>query len=190
MRILRVNIDTPGVLERVVMLFRGHPYLIEGFNTFLPVGYHIEVGSDSQLSEVVTITTPLGTIVLPTPGGYKNQIVSPAMKYVQRVKARFSSDTDIYKQFLEIFSNYKSRRASNAELVARVEELFKDAPDLSSTFLDLLLPDVQDNDSLVAPRGLGIRIGTPTGEHARVQRRKHPADPAAPPSSPPVKRRR
>ena len=29
-------IDTPGVIERVSMLFRGQPSLIQGFNTFLP----------------------------------------------------------------------------------------------------------------------------------------------------------
>lgn len=31
-------IDTPGVIERVLNLFSGHPALIEGFNTFLPPG--------------------------------------------------------------------------------------------------------------------------------------------------------
>ncbi|EPQ28645.1 uncharacterized protein PFL1_03948 [Pseudozyma flocculosa PF-1] len=36
------TIDTPGVIERVSTLFRGHPSLIQGFNTFLPPGYRIE----------------------------------------------------------------------------------------------------------------------------------------------------
>jgi paired amphipathic helix protein Sin3a len=37
------SIDTPGVISRVSNLFRGHPDLIVGFNTFLPPGFKIEV---------------------------------------------------------------------------------------------------------------------------------------------------
>lgn len=37
------TIDTPGVISRVSNLFKGHPDLIVGFNTFLPPGYKIEV---------------------------------------------------------------------------------------------------------------------------------------------------
>ncbi|KAH8992694.1 hypothetical protein EDB92DRAFT_541726 [Lactarius akahatsu] len=241
-------IDTPGVIQRVATLFHGHPFLIQGFNTFLPVGYRIEVGSDSQSSEVITVTTPSGTMLrstntpsisvppqslsappqqeigqlppsdqptvsaplpstsalglsntpklsgssidLPTPDDHERQVLGPAMEYVQRIKTRFSNDPDTYKQFLEILSNYKSS-ANNAEVVAKVEELFKDAPDLSSTFLDFLPgTGIQDNDGLNALRGPGTRTGTPTGEHARVQKRKQPAEPAAPPPSAPAKRRR
>ena len=42
------SIDTPGVIARVSSLFRGHPELFVGFNTFLPPGYMIELkGNDS-----------------------------------------------------------------------------------------------------------------------------------------------
>jgi paired amphipathic helix protein Sin3a len=60
------RIDTPGVIQRVASLFHGHPSLIQGFNTFLPVGYRIEVGSDAQSSEVITVTTPSGTMLQST----------------------------------------------------------------------------------------------------------------------------
>lgn len=43
-------IDTPGVIERVSMLFRGYPSLIVGFNTFLPAGYKIEVAMGKSTS--------------------------------------------------------------------------------------------------------------------------------------------
>ncbi|KAJ1025334.1 hypothetical protein NDA18_002667 [Ustilago nuda] len=43
------SIDTPGVIERVSTLFRGHPSLIQGFNTFLPPGYRIELQAVSVL---------------------------------------------------------------------------------------------------------------------------------------------
>ncbi|KAI0778618.1 hypothetical protein BD413DRAFT_510540 [Trametes elegans] len=51
-------IDTPGVIERVSMLFHGNPYLIQGFNTFLPPGYRIELNND--YSDTITVTTPMG----------------------------------------------------------------------------------------------------------------------------------
>ena len=60
------RIDTPGVIQRVATLFHGHPSLIQGFNTFLPVGYRIEVGSDAHSSEVITVTTPSGTMLQST----------------------------------------------------------------------------------------------------------------------------
>mmetsp|Transcript_12839 Transcript_12839/g.23137 ORF Transcript_12839/g.23137 Transcript_12839/m.23137 type:complete len:93 (+) Transcript_12839:57-335(+) len=37
------TIDTPGVINRVSNLFKGHPNLIVGFNTFMPPWYKIEV---------------------------------------------------------------------------------------------------------------------------------------------------
>lgn len=43
------SIDTPGVIARVSDLFKGHPELIVGFNTFLPPGYKIEVQQNDQV---------------------------------------------------------------------------------------------------------------------------------------------
>lgn len=37
------TIDTPGVINRVAQLLRGQAHLIQGFNTFLPPGYRIEL---------------------------------------------------------------------------------------------------------------------------------------------------
>jgi paired amphipathic helix protein Sin3a len=83
------SIDTPGVIERVSTLFRGHPNLIIGFNTFLPPGYRIDISSDQM---TFTITTPesagrarplptgLGSTPLQQPsiGGYQTQQPPPA----------------------------------------------------------------------------------------------------------------
>ncbi|GAA5858256.1 hypothetical protein JCM1840_001116 [Sporobolomyces johnsonii] len=63
------NIDTPGVIDRVSTLFRGHPSLIQGFNTFLPPGYriecHVSPNADGSMggvgsSNTITVTTPMG----------------------------------------------------------------------------------------------------------------------------------
>ncbi|KAK2461043.1 hypothetical protein APHAL10511_006984 [Amanita phalloides] len=59
-------IDTPGVIERVSRLFHGHPSLIQGFNTFLPVGYRIECGTDAENINFITVTTPSGTMLQST----------------------------------------------------------------------------------------------------------------------------
>nr|CAG8500348.1 9542_t:CDS:10 [Entrophospora candida] len=53
-------IDTPGVIDRVSNLFKGHPTLIQGFNTFLPSGYHIECSTNPLEPDLITITTPTG----------------------------------------------------------------------------------------------------------------------------------
>ena len=57
--ILYFRIDTPGVISRVSALFKGHPDLIVGFNTFLPPGYKIEV----SLTDIntVNVCAPTGT---------------------------------------------------------------------------------------------------------------------------------
>ncbi|XP_045442566.1 paired amphipathic helix protein Sin3a isoform X8 [Pipistrellus kuhlii] len=58
------SIDTPGVINRVSQLFKGHPDLIMGFNTFLPPGYKIEV----HPNDMVNVTTPGQVHQIPTHG--------------------------------------------------------------------------------------------------------------------------
>lgn len=47
------SIDTPGVISRVSNLFKGHPDLIVGFNTFLPPGFKIEVSMVVEVKQLV-----------------------------------------------------------------------------------------------------------------------------------------
>ncbi|XP_062620426.1 paired amphipathic helix protein Sin3a-like isoform X2 [Saccostrea cucullata] len=56
------TIDTPGVINRVSNLFKGHPDLIVGFNTFLPPGYKIEV----QANEISVHQPGQQTLCIPT----------------------------------------------------------------------------------------------------------------------------
>ncbi|KAJ6544852.1 hypothetical protein DFH09DRAFT_1172920 [Mycena vulgaris] len=62
-------IDTPGVIKRVSHLFNGHAVLIQGFNTFLPVGYRIECSKDAHDANYITVTTPTGTTMQTTNNG-------------------------------------------------------------------------------------------------------------------------
>uniref|UniRef100_A0A7N8Y1D0 Paired amphipathic helix protein Sin3a n=1 Tax=Mastacembelus armatus TaxID=205130 RepID=A0A7N8Y1D0_9TELE len=162
------SIDTPGVISRVSQLFKGHPDLIMGFNTFLPPGYKIEV----QTNDLVNVTTP-GQIHHITPhgisqGAYQiikcrnNQPVefNHAINYVNKIKNRFQGQPDIYKAFLEILHTYQKeqRNAKEAggnytpalteqEVYAQVARLFKNQEDLLSEF-GQFLPDA--NSSVVS----------------------------------------
>ncbi|KAG6335085.1 hypothetical protein ID866_3994 [Astraeus odoratus] len=198
-------IDTPGVIERVSMLFHGNPDLIQGFNTFLPPGYRIEISSDPRDPNVITVTTPMGTTTqsthsfesvrprdgmlksgVPTPAGsvppfpqvsrsmtpYQmahvqqslDSVVAPALQgpsttaaasflgglnkmenrppgefnhaiqYLNKIKARYTDDPDVYKQFLEILQTYQREQRQ----IQDVQLLFKDAPDLLAEFKDFL----------------------------------------------------
>lgn len=51
-------IDTPGVIQRVSNLFKGHTELIYGFNMFLPPGYKIEIQSNDQGISVPVVSMP------------------------------------------------------------------------------------------------------------------------------------
>ena len=67
------RIDTPGVINRVSNLFKGHPELIVGFNTFLPPGYKIEVQANEinvtqPNQQVVSITNSALPTSTPGPG--------------------------------------------------------------------------------------------------------------------------
>lgn len=59
------NIDTSEVIDRVSTLFKGHPNLIQGFNTFLPAGYKIECSLDPSDPNPIRVTTPTGTTKRP-----------------------------------------------------------------------------------------------------------------------------
>ena len=52
------SIDTPEAISRVSSLFKEHPELIVGFNTFLPPGHKIEVHASDP--GTVSITAPNG----------------------------------------------------------------------------------------------------------------------------------
>ncbi|KAI9093851.1 hypothetical protein DFS34DRAFT_630591 [Phlyctochytrium arcticum] len=249
------SLDTPGVIDRVSTLFREHPELISGFNTFLPPGYKIEPGPNGD----VKVTTPRdappyhpsgagglvslgegassvsnGTMVtgggssMPSyfnssSGGYgsspmsnlpmsqlaqhatapsaqqgysaaiasASNIISSmqshgssalqqppskngdsganrrapvefnhAINYVNKIKNRFSTEPETYKQFLEILQTYQKEQKPIQEVYAQVQVLFKGAPDLLDEFKQFL-PDNsnQGQNGLAAfGRGGGIPV--------------------------------
>ncbi|KAJ2926793.1 hypothetical protein H1R20_g10318, partial [Candolleomyces eurysporus] len=69
------QIDTLGIIYRVSQLFHDHPALIQGFNTFLPSGYRIECSTDAHDSNLITVTTPSGTIHSTQNGSNRDQML-------------------------------------------------------------------------------------------------------------------
>jgi paired amphipathic helix protein Sin3a len=210
-------IDTPGVIKRVSHLFNGHPNLIQGFNTFLPVGYRIECSSDPQQSYFITVTTPTGTMrqstrddswpsappappatVLVEPdanmyGGLDSSSIEPAVQYVQKIKQRCDEAT--YRRFLEILGKYHNTTdaVDEREVSAEIARLFKDDPDLRADFRIFMpeksqaLFDEAEESYLTAPTGRRTRSNTPL-DGKPVRRRTDPQPPIEP--SVPQKRKR
>ncbi|KAK7204077.1 hypothetical protein BZA70DRAFT_281422 [Myxozyma melibiosi] len=61
-----------------------------------------------------------------------------AISYVNKIKNRFASQPDIYKNFLEILQTYQREQKPIADVYAQVTMLFKDAPDLLDDFKQFL----------------------------------------------------
>lgn len=147
------SIDTPGVIERVSALFRGHPTLISGFNTFLPPGYRIECSVDTQERNIIKVTTPSGTTSItgsealnlrpladePSSNTNKAPVeFNHAITYVNKIKNRFSGQPETYKKFLEILQTYQKDQKPIQEVYAEVQVLFDGSNELLDEFKQFL----------------------------------------------------
>ncbi|KAJ5899978.1 hypothetical protein N7495_004722 [Penicillium taxi] len=61
-----------------------------------------------------------------------------AISYVNKIKNRFSSQPEIYKQFLEILQTYQRESKPIQDVYAQVTQLFNTAPDLLEDFKQFL----------------------------------------------------
>ncbi|XP_065204109.1 uncharacterized protein LOC135834198 [Planococcus citri] len=152
------KIDTPGVINRVMHLFKDNPELIQGFNAFLPPGYKIDVvrsvhGNLAQAS--VSVDTPTSSssssvspnqpVILPT--------FNYAINFVNKVKYRFRNEPDKYQNFLEILHTYQrdvgasfnentssGRGSLEVDVFVKVTRLFENHNDLVQDFVHMLPP--------------------------------------------------
>ncbi|KAJ3524043.1 hypothetical protein NM688_g8631 [Phlebia brevispora] len=176
------------------MLFHGNPALIQGFNTFLPPGYRIELSTDPRNINMITVTTPMGVMTQPTnPYGapirlprenpamlpmfahqppFGTTAPPPILPYLNKIKTRFSDDQDVYKQFLEILHTYQKeqKQLHDTQVFVQVSRLFKDAPDLMEEFKDFLpeaVPSVQPTPGLpgIMPHPQAAEAPQPGWEH-------------------------
>ncbi|THH26382.1 hypothetical protein EUX98_g7806 [Antrodiella citrinella] len=176
------QIDTPGVIERVSNLFRGHPMLIQGFNTFLPAGYRIECDMDSIHPNYITVTTPAGVTTRSINGGpfldtaldetnVAEADMEPALTYLQKVKNRYSNDPDRYQQFLGLLDRNAEPSPTDDDVFTRVWQIFHDDEDLARGFFQFL-PDRGVRDQAAARLD---DVGKSRREGAGGQKRKRKA---------------
>ncbi|KAI3452368.1 hypothetical protein Pfo_009033 [Paulownia fortunei] len=116
------RIDTAGVIARVKELFKGHPNLILGFNTFLPKGYEITLTDEEEAPPKRTVE------------------FEEAISFVNKIKKRFQNDDHVYKSFLDILNMYRKEHKGITEVYQEVAALFDDHPDLLDEFTRFL-PD-------------------------------------------------
>lgn len=80
------SIDTPGVIDRVSALFKGHPKLIDGFNTFLPEGFSIECSTADP--NIIVVTTPLGKSIRERTGPSRGAAGAAAYRAITSANSR------------------------------------------------------------------------------------------------------
>jgi paired amphipathic helix protein Sin3a len=83
-----------------------------------------------------------GTPITVGPGGVVEKRgpveFNHAISYVNKIKNRFASQPDIYKQFLEILQTYQRESKPIGDVYAQVTRLFESAPDLLEDFKQFL----------------------------------------------------
>ncbi|KAI9668879.1 MAG: Transcriptional regulatory protein sin3 [Alyxoria varia] len=105
----------------------------EGFNQRSTAG--VSPGPEGQLSGGAN-----GDGTAQGAGGDKRGPVefNHAINYVNKIKNRFSSQPEIYKQFLEILQTYQRESKPIQDVYAQVTQLFGEAPDLLNDFTQFL----------------------------------------------------
>lgn len=148
------TIDTPGVINRVSNLFKGHPELIVGFNTFLPPGYKIEVQANEinvtqPNQQVVSITNSALPTSTPGPGYTKNLSNVPGAspngcttnQHSQNQPSRVNTEIPTPNQH----SNSQGQPASQPvefnhaiNYVNKIKNRFQGQPEVYKAFLEIL----------------------------------------------------
>ena len=143
------EVDTEGVIARVIELFEGHRDLISGFNVFLPPGYCIELPRRSGVPRVV-VPAALAYPAAPRLTGSPVEF-DEAISYVTKVKSRSERQPRTYERFLDVLHNYQQQGQSVADVYREVRGIFEGHPDLIEDFHVFLPPGAQVGRGL--PRG-------------------------------------
>ncbi|XP_055804923.1 paired amphipathic helix protein Sin3-like 2 [Solanum dulcamara] len=109
------RMDTIGVTTKLKDLFKGHPRLIIGFNTFLPKRYEITLNDEDEAPP-------------------KKVEFEEAINFVNKIKTRFQNDDHVYKYFLDFLDMYWKEHKGINEVYREVAVLFSDHPDLIDEF--------------------------------------------------------
>jgi paired amphipathic helix protein Sin3a len=132
------SIDTPGVISRVSNLFKGHPDLIVGFNTFLPPGFKIEVHGQNEIN-------------IQGPAQHSHTLQQIAMRHNASIAASTTSSSSQGNQRSSSTSTNNSSSATTQQkghqpvefnhainYVNKIKNRFQGQPDVYKAFLEIL----------------------------------------------------
>ncbi|MBE7181088.1 MAG: hypothetical protein INR71_07755 [Terriglobus roseus] len=92
-----------------------------------------------------------------------------AISYVNKIKNRFASQPDIYKQFLEILQTYQRESKPIQEVYGQVTTLFATAPDLLEDFKQFLPESAAHAKALAQSREEQAMLSNPRGDAGYMQ---------------------
>ena len=128
--ILFLRLSAIDVCERIKKLFSGFENLIKGFNTFLPTEYQISI----QQSEIGNRNAQShGSISSLDPS--ESTSFKKAMAFIQNIKERFPSDSQVYEEFLETLHLYKERVLDLDGVYDRARSLIGEHEDSEKFFI-------------------------------------------------------
>ncbi|CAG8480953.1 5719_t:CDS:10 [Ambispora gerdemannii] len=73
-----------------------------------------------------------------------------AIEYVNKIKTRYATEPDIYKEFLGVLQAYQHEEISNLEVGSRIQRILQKSPDLLSEFIGQFLPSCPGPTNLTA----------------------------------------
>ena len=165
------TVDTPGVIQQVSQLFRGHDQLILGFNTFLPEEQRISLEQLKRMNKAeeekkkqrkkaaaqrkakkekekkakaAADKKAMGKAAKKANAPAQPFGFDHAISYVTKIKRRFAERPATYREFLDILHLYKEQEQSIEGVLDSVSELFKNEPDLLREFAYFLPEAVQE----------------------------------------------
>ena len=143
-------LSTEAVIAAVSSLFRGHNKLLLGFNRFLPGRRGIELSNDNedQAPPLPRAEEAAADQAQEQQQQQQQQRQSggqvDAIKYVTKIRNRFSHDQGKYQTFLKILYKYQQHQTHIIVVLDQVYELFKDEKDLLIEFCQFLPDAVQE----------------------------------------------
>ncbi|KAL9267391.1 Paired amphipathic helix protein Sin3-like 3-like protein [Drosera capensis] len=100
--------------DKIRKLLKGNEDLISGFNNFLPKEFRISVAPENDVE--------------------KNPDINNALSYLQKIKAHFHSNLDVYESILKIVKAFKRGSVSISKVYEQVAGLFRDDFELLQEF--------------------------------------------------------
>ncbi|KAI8976122.1 Sin3 family co-repressor-domain-containing protein [Pilobolus umbonatus] len=103
------------------------------------------------------------TSIKKEPEEYRPLNVKDALTYLDKVKAKFSSEPEVYNHFLDIMKDFKSQIIDTPGVIERVSTLFRGNPVLISGFNTFLPPGYRIECSVDEKERNIIKVTTPSG---------------------------